>query len=86
MATVGVEEAQVTVEVMSCVVPLLKVPIAVNCWVPVGAIEAVPGVTAMDCKVVLVTVRGTAGLTMPVCVELEAAGPKTIGEPVACAN
>src|SRR5580700_2123604 len=78
------EEDQLTVEVMSCVVPSLKVPTAVNCCVPLGATEAAPGVTATDFKVALEIVNGTAGLTMPpVGVEPEAVGPKTIGEPVA---
>ena len=40
----------------------------------------------MDRKVALVTVRETAGLTIPVCVEPAAAGPKVMGEPVACKN
>lgn len=81
VATAVFEEAQVTVEETSCVVSSLKVPMAVNCCVPLGATEAVPGVTAIDFSAALVTVRGTAGLTMPVCVELDAAGPKTMGEP-----
>jgi len=40
----------------------------------------------MDRNVALVTVRETAGLTIPVCVDPEAAGPRVMGEPVACKN
>lgn len=43
VATAGFEEVQVTVEVMSCVVPLPRYPLAENCWVPVGKIEAFRG-------------------------------------------
>jgi hypothetical protein len=86
VATASFEEAHATVEETSCVDPSLKVPMAENCCVPPGAIEEVGGEIAMDLIVALVMVRGTPGLTTPVCVELEDAGPRTIGEPGACAN
>lgn len=86
VATAVLEEAQVTSLVMSCVVPSLNVPMAVNCCVPPGATEVAAGEIAMDRSVAFVTVSVTAGLTMPVCVELDGAGPKVIGEPVACTN
>lgn len=82
VATAGFAAAQVTSEEMSCVVPSLKVPVAVNCCVPPGASEALAGVTAMDCSVAVVTASVAAGLTRPVCAEPEP-GPREMGEPVA---
>src|SRR6516164_4285319 len=86
VATVAFDDDQATLDVISCVVPSLNLPIAVNCWVAFGAREAAPGETATDVNVALVTVSGTAGLTMPVCAEPDAVGPNTIGEPVVGAN
>jgi hypothetical protein len=71
---------------MSCVVPSLNVPMGVNCCVPPGATEVAAREMAMNRSVAFVTVSVTAGLTMPVCVEPDGAGPKVMGEPVACTN
>lgn len=79
-ATAVLVEVQVTLEEMSCLVPSLKVPIAVNCCVPPGASEVVMGATEMDCSVAVVTVRTTAGLTTADFVE---PAFKEIGEPEA---
>jgi hypothetical protein len=49
-------EVHLTEPVMFCVVPLLKVPVAVYCTVPPAAIEALAGVTAIDCSVAPVIV------------------------------
>jgi hypothetical protein len=57
VAVAGVPEAHVTLVVMFCVVPLLSVPVAVNCRVSPAAIDKVAGVTAMETKVGGVTVR-----------------------------
>ncbi len=40
----------------------LYVPVAVNCWVPLTAIEGVGGVTAMETSVGAVTVNVTGGV------------------------
>src|SRR5262249_34235660 len=45
------DEAHVTEVVRFWVLPSLKVPVAVNCWVPPIPIEGFAGVTAIDCKV-----------------------------------
>jgi len=49
---------------MSCVGPALYVPVAVNCWVAVTAIEGDTGVTAMETSVGVgaVTVNVTGGV------------------------
>jgi hypothetical protein len=43
VAIEGFEEVQVTLELMSCVVPLPRYPLAENCWVAEGRIEAFRG-------------------------------------------
>ena len=43
VATAGFEEVQVAVEVISRVLPSPKIPLAENCCVPVGRIEAFSG-------------------------------------------
>ena len=50
------DEVQVAVLVRFCVVPLLYVPIAVNCCVYPAATDAVPGVTAIEANTAAVTV------------------------------
>ena len=40
-------------------------PVAVNCWFVPNAIEEFPGVTAMETKVAVVTVRVVDPLTVP---------------------
>jgi len=56
-ATLLSEELQVTVPVMSCVVPSEKVPVAVNCCSVPSGIDAFAGVTVIETKIALVTVR-----------------------------
>ena len=48
VATALFEEPQVTELVKFCVLPSLKVPVAVNCWVVPLAIELFAGVTAIE--------------------------------------
>jgi len=56
VAIVAADEAQVAVLVKFCVVPLLYVPIAVNCCVYPAATDVAPGVTAIDVNTDAVTV------------------------------
>ena len=55
VATVTAEELHVAVLVRSWVVPSLKVPVALNCWVWPLVIEEFAGVTAIDARVAAVT-------------------------------
>ena len=59
-----VDALQVTLLVMFCMDPSAKVPVAVNCCVPLGATLAEAGVTAMD-RNGLATVRVVVPLTAP---------------------
>ena len=78
------EDNQETACVMSCVVPSLNVPMAVNCSVAPLAMEKLAGVTEMEASVAEVTVRFAAGLAMPT---LPGAPPaRRNGEPFAWAN
>ena len=49
-ATVLSDELQSTVEVRSCVLPSLKIPVATSCWVVPRAMVVFAGVMAMDCS------------------------------------
>lgn len=69
-ATVGSDVVHVESMVRSCLLPSLYVPVAVNdCAIPMP-IEAVPGATAIDCKVAasVVTVKLTPLLELPLTV------------------
>ena len=55
-ATARFPELHCTAPVMFCVLPSLKVPMAVNCVVVPCAIDVVKGVIAIDCTVALVVV------------------------------
>src|ERR1700733_7231650 len=84
VATVAVPEVQVTVDVKFCVVPSLKVPVAVNCWVAPLAIEGFAGVTAIDCSVAAVTVSKVEPLIAPdVALIVEVPTPAPVARPVA---
>ena len=65
VATVVDEEFHVAVPVRFCVVPSLKVPVAVNCSVFPIAIEGFVGATAMDASVAGVTVSVVLPETEP---------------------
>jgi hypothetical protein len=65
VATDVADEVQLAVVVRSCVVPLLKVPVAVNCCVLPVEIEAVLGVTAMEVNTAAVTVKLADPLIVP---------------------
>jgi hypothetical protein len=65
VATLGVAETHVTVLVRFCVLPSLKVPVAVNCCVRPLATEGFAGATAIDCNVAAITVSVVLPLTAP---------------------
>jgi len=65
VATVTAEELHVAVLVRFCVVPSLKVPVAVNCCVPPFGTDGFAGVTAIDTRVAGVTVSVVLPLTPP---------------------
>jgi hypothetical protein len=77
-ATLFFEELQVTVPVMFCVLPSENVPVAVNCCTVPRGMDAFTGVTAIETKVALVTVKAAPEETLPdvaVIVEVPAAIP-----------
>ena len=57
VAMLVADEAQVTVPVRFCVLPLEYVPVAVNCCIRPSVIEGLVGVTAIDTRVAGLTVR-----------------------------
>jgi hypothetical protein len=66
------------------VVPSLKVPVAVNCWVAPLAIDGFAGVTAIDCRVAAVTVRTVDPLIAPdVALMAEVPTPAPVASPAA---
>jgi hypothetical protein len=77
-----VPELHVTVPVRFCVVPSLKVPVAVNCWVAPLVIDGFAGVTAIDCSVAAVTVRTVEPLIAPdVALIVEVPTPAPVARP-----
>lgn len=81
-ATLFFEELQVTVPVMSCVVPSENVPTAVNCCDVPSGMDAFTGPTAMETGVALVTVRVALEETLPaVAVIVEAPADVPIVSP-----
>src|SRR3984957_13553114 len=50
VATAGVSELHCTVPVMFCVLPSVKVPVAVNCCVVPRGMEGIAGVTAVETR------------------------------------
>ena len=64
-ATPLLEELQVAVAVMSCVLPSLNVPVAANCWVVPSAIDGLAGLIAIETKTAAVTVSVVEPVTEP---------------------
>lgn len=65
-ATVGVDDVHVQTEVMSCVEPSLKLPVAVKGCSPPMITVCAAGATVMLCRVALLTVRVVvAGVSVP---------------------
>ncbi len=62
-ATLGADELQLTDAVMACVLPSVKVPVAVNCWVLPAGMEALAGATVMETSVPAVTARVAEPMT-----------------------
>ena len=65
VAADGLSDNHVAEAVKSCVLPSVKVPVAVNCWVVPSAIESACGVTAIDTSAAVVTVTTVVPLTVP---------------------
>ena len=65
VATDGVSDDQVTELVRFWVLPSLKVPLAVNCWVAFLVTVGFAGVTAMDFNVPAATVKVIEPVTLP---------------------
>lgn len=83
VATLVLEELQVTASVMSIVVPSSKVPVAVNCWVWLEVIEALLGVTAIERRFATVMVTLVEPLMVPeVAVMLTVPGAKPVTWPL----
>src|ERR1700692_2419395 len=64
-AVAGVSEAQTAAAVRSFLVPSVKEPVAVNCWVVPRAIEGLAGVTAIETRAAAVTVSVVAPVIVP---------------------
>lgn len=62
-ATPVLEELQVALLVMSCVVPSLRVAVATRLTIVFGAISAVAGVTEIEVTVAVLTVSGAEPVT-----------------------
>jgi hypothetical protein len=65
VAIVAAEDVQVAVLVRFCVVPLLYVPVAVNCCFSPAGIDGDAGVTAIDVSTAAVTVNVAAPWMVP---------------------
>lgn len=85
MATAVVDELHVTELVRLCVLPSLKVPIAVNCSLEPMFNEPDGALTAIDCSVAEVTVSTIAFETTPLWVALTVVVPPVspVAKPVA---
>lgn len=82
VATPLLVEVHLTELVMFCVVPLLKVPVAVYCTVAPAVTESLAGVTTIDCSAAAVTVRRVEPLTEPkVAVMVEAPVVRALASP-----
>ena len=65
LAVETVSEAHVAVELRSCVLPSLNVPVAINCCVVPKAMKGFAGVTAIDCRTAAVTLIVVLPLIVP---------------------
>ncbi len=66
VAIPGLDELQVTCEVMSKLVPSAKAPVAMNCWVIPTGTFALTGVTDMEDRVAEITVKIVVPMEGPV--------------------
>ncbi len=84
VATVTLLLVQLAVPVRLVVVRLVKVPIAVNCWLRPAATEGLTGVTAMDTNSAGVTVRVVLLLIAPAVAEMRVVpGTREVARPAA---
>src|ERR1039458_1201615 len=84
VATLGPDELHAAVLVRVCVLPSLYVPVAVNGCVVPAAIEAFPGVTAIDTSTAAVTVSVVEPVMLPsVALMLEAPFATLVASPAA---
>lgn len=81
LTAVGFELPHVAVLVRFCVLPSLKVPVAVNCTLVPLAMEEVPALMAIDCSVAAVTVSAIELEVIPLWVAVILLEP--IAPPVA---
>lgn len=65
VATAFAEDDQIAVLVRFCFVPLLYVPVALNCWVFPAATEAIFGVTAIELRTEPVTANAADPAILP---------------------
>jgi hypothetical protein len=65
VATEVADDVHVAVLVNVCVVPLLYVPVAANCWVKPAATDGEAGVTEIDTNTAAVTVSVAEPLIVP---------------------
>jgi hypothetical protein len=83
VAAAALDDVQVTVVVMSCVLLSLKVPVALNCLVVPTDMLEFAGLTAMETRVAAVTVREAVPLTPPdVAVMVAVPVPVLLANPV----
>ena len=71
VATVSVSELQWTVLVMFCMLPSVKVPVAVNCWVAPEGMVGIAGVTAMETRTAGVMVKVVEPVIEPDVAEID---------------
>ena len=65
VATPVLDEDQIALDVMFCVLPSLKVPVAVNCWVALWVTVGLAGVTVIDCRAAVFTLSSVEPFTLP---------------------
>jgi hypothetical protein len=72
LAVDGTSEIQLATDVRSFVLPSVKVPIAVNCWLLPKAIEGFAGASAIDTNAAVLTVRVVLPTIEPEVAEIAA--------------
>ena len=83
LAVEGASELQVAVALRFCVLPSVKVPVAVNCSDVPNAIDGFAGLTAIDTRTAAVTVRVVLPLTEPEVAEMVAVPvPTPVASPI----
>jgi len=84
VATATADELHLAVLLRFCVLPLLYVPVAVNCWVLPAATEALAGVTESEVKTAAVTVSVAEPVIAPdLAVMVVVPGATVVANPLA---